>query len=291
MGVQGLSSTPAGFECPTLPRSPYLERVTHPPHDDPQPERTPGGSVIHRNQAREPQFSPESDDPLREAYETHYASAFGTEPRVFHEIISPIVHVDIYHYPPTRERPHHVLATLGMSDLPMHVPDEVDLWTRDQGQPSLKRAEIMLALPESWPLTQTAFQQEQHYWPVRLLKTLARMPHEYITWLGWGHTVPNGNPAEPYHDSVPFTGVLLASPVLAGHDVSSFTVTTSDGRVRGGHLYAALPLTSDEMEHKLQYGTDALLEHLAARAVTELVDVKRRSVLKRAPRRKRFGLF
>ncbi|MFQ8729788.1 MAG: suppressor of fused domain protein [Enterocloster bolteae] len=24
------------------------------------------------------------------------------------------------------------------------------------------------------------------YWPIRLIKYLARFPHEYSTWLGWG---------------------------------------------------------------------------------------------------------
>ena len=31
----------------------------------------------------------------------------------------------------------------------------------------------------------------ERFWPIQMLKFLARFPHEYKTWLGWGHTIPN----------------------------------------------------------------------------------------------------
>lgn len=250
-------------------------------------EFTPGGSRIYHDEPREGLGFAESDDPLREEYETHYARLFGTEPTVWHEIVSPVVHVDVYLYPPTPERPHAVLATLGMSDLPMTVPEEVERWAANEGLPSLSRAEVMLALPADWPLTQEAFREEANYWPLRLLKQLARLPHEYGTWLGWGHTLPNGHPvAQPYHASAPFTGVMLASPTLYGDEASPFRIGE-----RGGHLYAAIPLTTTEMDFKLQHGADALVERLVGQGVSELIDERRASVVD-TPRKKRlFGLF
>src|SRR5690606_27736593 len=81
------------------------------------------------------------------------------------------------------------LVTSGMSDLPMSVPE-------DAGCPGF--AELMVTLPAGWKLDQASFQDENWYWPVRLLKSLARLPHKHATWLGFGHTVPNGHPAGPY---------------------------------------------------------------------------------------------
>lgn len=55
-------------------------------------------------------------------------------------------------------------------------------------------AELVISLPPFWPLDEQSWRDERHYWPVRLLKTLGRLPHEYDTWLGVGHTIPNGDP-------------------------------------------------------------------------------------------------
>ena len=60
------------------------------------------------------------------------------------------------------------------------------------------RAELMIALPAEWKLADSQLEDERWYWPIRNLKALARLPHEYETWLGFGHTVPNGDPPEPY---------------------------------------------------------------------------------------------
>ena len=70
-------------------------------------------------------------------------------------------------------------------------------------------AELMITLPPDWKLDKESFEDERWYWPVRLIKTLARLPHKYGTWLGWGHTVPNGDPAEPYAADVRFDGCIL----------------------------------------------------------------------------------
>lgn len=47
----------------------------------------------------------------------------------------------------------------------------------------------MLFLPENWPTSSDAFKDDKYYWPIKLLKQLARFPHEYNTWLGYGHTI------------------------------------------------------------------------------------------------------
>ena len=54
-------------------------------------------------------------------------------------------------------------------------------------------------MPPDWPMGQEAWQEdESSFWPVQWLKMMARMPHEYETWLWTGHTVPNQDPPRPY---------------------------------------------------------------------------------------------
>ena len=45
---------------------------------------------------------------------------------VFHEIVSDVVHIDLLHVPPRRERPFHTLVTCGMSVRPMNVPQDAE---------------------------------------------------------------------------------------------------------------------------------------------------------------------
>ena len=40
----------------------------------------------------------------------------------------------------------------------------------------LERAELAIALPADWKLDQESMKDEKWYWPIRLLKSLARLP-------------------------------------------------------------------------------------------------------------------
>jgi len=60
--------------------------------------------------------------------------------------------------------------------------------------PRWRWAELVLCLSRDWPVGQTDINDERHFWPLPWLWKLARFPHEYRTWLGYGHTVPNGDP-------------------------------------------------------------------------------------------------
>lgn len=230
-------------------------------------ERTPDGTRIYRHDAPDDTL-PVADTSagVREAFERHLGRVMGTEPTVFHELISDVVHLDIYIYPPTSARPYTVLATSGMSDLPMTVPEVVQEDSLAEGHGSLERAELLLALPPEWPLTQEAFEDERHYWPVRLLKGTARLPHQYRTWLGIGHTVPNGDPARPYAPGTELSGIVLLPPVL-----DELQDLVDPEKVPELRFYAVVPLTTEEMDLKLTHGLDALLKHLDQAGVNELL--------------------
>ena len=192
---------------------------------------------------------------------------------VLHEIVSDLVHLDVHVVPPYGERRCFTLVTSGMSDRPMSLPEEAD---------SSPYAELMISLPADWPLNQEAFQDESNYWPVRWLKMMARLPHEYDTWLGVGHTVPNGNPAEPFAPNTNQCCMLVLPPV--GLKAEAWSTTASDGRQIS--FFALCPIYEEEMELKLRKGTDALLARFERVGVDIVVDPRRRNAAKR-----RFGLF
>ena len=134
------------------------------------------------------------------------------------------------------------------------------------------RAELLLALPADWldggPGKTVP---PERYWPIGVMKFLARLPHSYRTWLGIGHTIPSADPPEPWYPGVPFTGVVMVPPVELLPD--DWRVETGDGR----HVRLLTPvfLTTAELDFKLQNGLDALLDLLEAHEVFELLDLAR----------------
>jgi Suppressor of fused protein (SUFU) len=240
-------------------------------------EVSPGGSDIFRHEAleRDLEFA-FGDEALLEALDGHLTRAFGDLDgvTVFHEVISDLIHVDVHVVPPSGERAWLTLVTSGMAQRPMTVPE---------GLEDYRYAELMLALPAGWPMEDDAMSSELHYWPLRLLKFLSRLPHEYETFLYHGHTIPNEDPPVPYADGTELCGAIIGPPVLGPAGIEQFEV--GDGRVV--HVYAVIPIHEDEMELKLEKGADALWELFDGAGVTELVDPERESVVPR--KRRLFG--
>ena len=245
--------------------------------DDPT-EVSPGGSTVYRHEAREREFSmADHDDERTAAIEAHMERFVGPVEWVFHELISDLVHIDVHVVAPTEQRPMWTLFTTGMSDLPMSSP---------AGSP--QRLELMLALPPEWKLSQEDFKDERWYWPVRLLKMLARLPHEYQTWLFMDHTVPNGAPALEYAPGVGFDGVIILPAMSLPPEFASVELNGEEHYILGVY-----PLYGDEMNLKLEHGADLLMDLLEKAGVTELVQLGRPSVASgTAPKKRRFfGLF
>lgn len=125
------------------------------------------------------EWQPPQGEECIEQISEHLEAYLGGIETVFHEVVSDTVHIDVHFVNPTEEFPFCRLVTSGMSDLPMTAPENADV---------PKYVELMITLPGTWKIDQTSFKNESWYWPVRLLKDLARLPHKYNTWLGWGHT-------------------------------------------------------------------------------------------------------
>jgi len=184
-----------------------------------------------------------------EAVEGHIEQYFGEVENVFHELVSPDIHVDICIVPPTEERDYYTLVTMGMGAHRMNVPEEL-------AEYKLERAELAIALPADWKLDQESMKDEKWYWPIRLLKSLARLPINCDSWLGHGHTVEN---REPFADNTKLCTATLIGP--QGTEDGSEVCTLPGGEEV--NFYQVIPLYEDELDYKLEHDVDALLDKMA----------------------------
>jgi hypothetical protein len=229
-------------------------------------ETSESGAPIYRYKPREESLvPPDMQDSNLEEISAHIEEHVGKVATVFHEIISDVVHVDIHPVQPTSERPYWTLITSGMSDLPMSAPP---------GAEEFAYAELMLCLPKTWKMDQKEWDDEAHYWPIRWLKLCARFPHLYHTWLFWGHTIPNGDPPEPFASGTAMCGMLLGTPRTVPDDFTRLPIR--DDKVI--HFLALYPIYQGEMELKLKEGTERLDELFETHKVTELLNPRRKEV-------------
>jgi len=227
-----------------------------------EPEVSDSGAPIYRHKQEHHDYEGVSDNESRmEDITAHVEQYVGEPASVFHELISDLVHVDVHLVEPTRKRNYFTLFTTGMSDRPMAAPEELD---------DCRFAEVLICLPPDWKLSQKDFGDERNYWPIRWLKLLARLPHQYDTWLFTGHTIPHGDPASPFADNTELCCALLRRPLLFGEE---FPLLELDDRMI--HFLALTPLYAEEMDYKLRKGFQSLEERLDDAGVTELLDLHR----------------
>ena len=186
------------------------------------------------------------------AIEQHIQSTFGAFDQVFHELDSPDIHVDICVVPPSERRNYYTLVTMGMGAHRMNVPKEL-------AEYKLERAELAIALPPDWKLDKDSMQEQRWYWPVGLLKVLARLPISNDTWLGFGHTMEKQS---PFAEDTELCAAILTGPQDMDLDTCGEVCILPGGEEV--NFYQVLPLYREEMEYKLEHDADALLERLAA---------------------------
>ena len=225
------------------------------------------GTPIYRHTEETP-WQPPQGEVCLEQISAHIQRYLGVIETVFHEVASDMVHIDVHFVKPSDDYPYIRLVTSGMSDLPMTMPSE-------NAVPRF--VELIMSLPADWKLDQTALEDEYWYWPVGLLKYLARLPHKYQTWLGWGHTVPNGDPAEPYAPDTNLCGSIVLPSVTVPDGFHSLRIDDQKEIT----FYAVVPLFEEEMNLKLRLGTDELLDRLGNKGITDVVSRTRPNVAKK----------
>lgn len=180
--------------------------------------------------------------------EKYIQQHFGKFENVFHEIISPDIHVDICIVPPCKNRDFYILVTMGMGAHRMNVPNNLSKY-------NLERAELVIALPKSWSLNQDDLQNEKWYWPIRLLKDLARLPITNDTWLGFGHTIDNG---EYFSNDTKLCAAILTEIQCLKEEYTKCTLLNGEEV----NFYQVIPLYGNELEYKMEYGANMLLEKI-----------------------------
>ena len=183
------------------------------------------------------------------AVENHIRQYFGKFETLFHEPDSPDIHVDICLVPPTKERDYCILVTMGLGAHRMNAPPE-------RTGHKLERAELAIALPAGWKRTPENFKDDRWYWPVHLLKDLARLSLGGV-WLHRGYVADH---QKPFAANTWLCAALLTEPFSAAPGGAVCPLPGGEAV----HFYQVLPLYRDELKYSLEHGTDALLEKMAA---------------------------
>jgi len=229
-------------------------------------EITDGGSQIIRHDEvceRQIGFAPVPPEWATQR-EDYYEQHFGKCDHVLHEATPMIPHIDIIvcNPDPAKGRDFYTLVTSGMSDLRM---------TAERGVPrDLLRAEIITYLSvedyENWRSAGWNFMTE---W----IRFLAEFPHTFKTWLSCGHTLPNGDPPEPFLPGSLLTTAFLIAPYFEEPGVP--TALKLGGETV--NLLWMVLISDAECELKLSRGSDALVDVFEAGNLPRTIDLSRAS--------------
>lgn len=193
----------------------------------------------------------------QDTYEKMIQDRIGSYEIVMHEIVSPDLHIDVLPIPPSEERNYYTLLTMGMGAYRMPVPS---VYGR------MNRAELAIRLPADWDIRSN---DEKWYWPIGLLKDLARMPYYQKTWLGYGHDVDFGS---HFSAETELCAVLLD---IFDDSIEPLALENGDQLV----IYNVIPIYRPEMEYKNEHDAEALLEKMTEETIHGPLNLKRASVI------------
>ncbi len=198
----------------------------------------------------------------------HVEKYVGKVDNVFHELVSDKVHVDLILVKPTEERNYWTVVTCGMGQRRMKVPEEVKDYSR---------MELCMTFPPDWPMSQESFEDENNYWPLRIMKVLARMPYDYDTYFLPGHTVEFGNENKPIANTNFTSGIMLYSSIFdRGFDVMDY----EGEKVQ---FLSLVPLYKEEKDLKLTVGFEDFVKVYTTMSENDLqfepLNLNRKSML------------
>jgi hypothetical protein len=171
--------------------------------------------------------------------ETVYERLFGKPLSVSHEVLPLIPHIDVHTFRRTQGKNEvYSLVTSGMSDLTLVLPHGAN-------KDAPRRAELIFYCSEP---------REEY---ISTLRWVAHFPHDSRSWLGHGHTLPNGNPPSPLWGSAELDTLFFLPPIVMKDQ------TLPEELILGGepvHLLWVVPLTTAECNFKLTQGFDSMLD-------------------------------
>jgi hypothetical protein len=200
-------------------------------------------------------------------YEEHVTKHFGEFKEVFHEMVSPDVHLDVIIIEPTEDEPYYKLITEGAGAYRQNAPKE---YVDSKGH----YAEYMIFLPADWNIKSN---EMSYYWPIGELKKIARLPIDCNTWLGAGHTIHSNADMEQIDESTKLNSFML----LCGLDKDA---KQCELRLKSGKLinfYLLMPLYQEELDYKLNNGYEAFMNLVPDEDLPPIVNPNRANYVKK----------
>jgi hypothetical protein len=219
-------------------------------------KKAPDGTQIIRHDEVKPQLGlvPEAAS-FRKTREAVYERLFGKALRVSHELLPLVPHIDVYIFQRSSgERVTYSLVTGGMSDLEMTLP------SASKGAP--RRTELIFYCTEP---------REEY---IAILRWLAHFPHSGRSFLGYGHTMPNGDPPAPFWGSTSLDTILFVPPIVKKDQALPSELSLAGQPV---HFLWVVPLTTAECNYKLKNGFAAMMNLFQQNRHPHVFDPNRRS--------------
>lgn len=178
-----------------------------------------------------------------EHFEGYIKRNFGEFTKVFHELYSPDVHVDILIIPPSEKSNYYKLITMGAGAYKMNVPDEIKEYDLD-------RAEFVAFLPPDWDMNE---KNSKYNWVLGELQNLGRISIHENGWVGFGHTICNeGNIPVSKHAN--FSSVILLSAEVETEGYSIDLKLPNKGTI---NFYQVFPLYKEEVDYIKNNGIES----------------------------------
>jgi hypothetical protein len=160
-------------------------------------KKAPDGTNIIRHENVETKLGvTKGTTGFAQAREAVYERHFGKPLSVSHELLPLVPHIDVYIFKRSQgNKEMYSLVTGGMSDLKMTLP-----LGADKDVP--RRVELIFYCSEP----------RDEY--ISTLRWVAHFPHDSKSWLGHGHTMPNGDPPAPFWGSSDLDTLFFLPPIV-----------------------------------------------------------------------------
>lgn len=192
---------------------------------------------------------------------------YGAYELVAHEMVSPDIHCDIVIVPPTKEQPYYKLITMGAGAYKMNIPKGLS--------GVCDRAEYVVFLPKDWNLESD---KEEDYWPIRMLKAIARLSLWADDWLYISHSVNLTEDGSPVAGNTKFNScMLLASVGKDGQTVEPLKLGLFGKKVA---FYQIYPLYQEELEYKMEHSFNELVDKIDDEDLFPVINIHRKNYCK-----------
>ena len=163
----------------------------------------------------------------------------------------------------TKENPHHIIFTSGLSDNKQTVSDKY---------PEFENIELYFCLPEYWKVQDRS---ADYNWPIAWLNKIAQLPQKNKTWFGPGDTIPAGNPKEKISSKLKQNNFILSDPILFENQLLNVNLDSKNVR-----FLSIIPIFEHEMSFKTRNSAKMLMTKYQFSNYNEEVDEYRTSIVK-----------